>query len=428
MENKINIFQVVLLCTFGAIAIIGVIVFATYRSEGNGSGASSVPVVIWGTLPSGPVDQVIKEFEGEQSILASAKYIEKDPRTFFGDITEALAAGRGPDMVIITQSAIIPQRQKFATLSFEQYPERTFKESFVEAGSIFLTPAGIIAIPLVVDPMVLYWNTERFSAAGLALPPVYWQEMYDLVPKLATVENDFTVSKSAIALGEYGNVTNAKALLSTLFLQAGATTVEWVNNRPTSVFGKSGANAAVRFYVEFADPTRAAYNWNRSLRSSRDMFLSGDLAMYPGFASEFEFLRDANPNLPFDIALLPQARTTTKRATFANVYGLAVTNASANKSAAWAVGAALSAKAPSARLAELLSLGPIRRDVASGSKPLALDSILSESAIISRTWLEPGAEATDRVFSRMIDSITTRRLTLDAAIAEAATELADILK
>ncbi len=42
------------------------------------------------------------------------------------------------------------------------------------------------------------------------------------------------------------------------------------------------------------------------MSDSKNMFLAGDLALYFGFASELDDLKNKNPNLNFDVTLFPQ--------------------------------------------------------------------------------------------------------------------------
>ena len=49
--------------------------------------------------------------------------------------------------------------------------------------------------------------------------------------------------------------------------------------------GISAAESAIRFYTEFANPSRQTYSWNRSLPEAQRAFIGNQVAMYFGFAS-----------------------------------------------------------------------------------------------------------------------------------------------
>ena len=59
---------------------------------------------------------------------------------------------------------------------------------------------------------------------------------------------------------------------------------------------KYDLGSILQFYVDFADPVKPVYSWNKSFPRAVDAFSSEDLAIYFGFASEFRSLLNKNPN------------------------------------------------------------------------------------------------------------------------------------
>lgn len=428
--NKLSIFQIVIIGIFGALFVGAIIVFASIRA--SNARLTTQPVTLWGPLPNEFVGEVIADMHRIYPELKHLTYTEVDPRYYYGYITEALATGRGPDLFLVEHDLVWSQRQKMFTIPYEYYPERNYKETFIDVASVFQFGGGIMALPFINDPLVLYYNTEHFANAAIAVPPKYWDEMYGLVEKLAKVEDDTTVTKSALAFGEYSNVTNAKGIISALLMQAGNPVVRFdpsgALRSALSDTNSSKAVSAVRFYTEFANPTRRAYNWNRSLKTSREMFLSGTLSMYVGYASELKQLREINPNLPIGFTLLPQARTTGTRSTYAKVWGIAAAKASTNVAAALYDAQILTSKDFVSAVSAASGMPPLRRDLLSERQTAAFPSITFESSIISKTWLDPYPYGTDRMFDRMIDNITSGKRTVESAVTDAGTELGQILE
>src|SRR5690606_38217983 len=99
--------------------------------------------------------------------------------------------------------------------------------------------------------------------------------------------------------------------------------------------------SALRFYTNFSNPSQESYSWNAALRNSRDAFLAGELAIYFGYASEIQGLRQQNPNLNFDAALMPQTRDVATTMTFGKMYGFAIARATPNISTAFTVASTL---------------------------------------------------------------------------------------
>src|SRR3989344_4917982 len=105
-------------------------------------------------------------------------YIERQDESIEREFTEALAQGGGPDLIILSQDQFWQSKTKLIPIPYQSISERDFKEVFIEEGEIFLQTDGIYGLPFMVDPMVLYYNRDLLSSAGLAKPMAYWDEIY----------------------------------------------------------------------------------------------------------------------------------------------------------------------------------------------------------------------------------------------------------
>jgi len=246
----------------------------------------------------------------------------------------------------------------------------------------------------------------------------------ELAPRLAIVTQDQRVRQAAIALGTYDNVTHAKEILSLLWLQAGLPITEWSAQGELKVaLSTQGANdaaiKAVQFYASFADPLKTTYSWNPSLPSSRDMFLAGDLAMYIGFASEYAELHEANPNLNFDVAMVPQLRSARRPITYAKVVGLAVPKAAANIGNAFRAALGLTDDEAIALWQKHTNLPPVRRSLLAKTPTDAIGKVFYYAALNSRSWLEPDPRRTGDIFRQMLEDIASGRKTPAEALSDA---------
>ena len=217
MKN-LSTFQIILTALFGLAAVAGVIVFATFRSGGSGDISE---VLIWGTVESGVMNGVLSELRNERDDFKGVSYVEKDSRSFDDEFVNALAAGTGPDLVLIDQDDILTHKDKVRLVPFDSYSERLFKDTFIEEGELYLTQNGIIGFPFVIDPMVMHWNRDIFTTKGIASPPKYWDEFFTLAPRVTERDQSSNILQSLVALGEYRNIVHAKDILSTLVMQAG---------------------------------------------------------------------------------------------------------------------------------------------------------------------------------------------------------------
>jgi multiple sugar transport system substrate-binding protein len=334
-------------------------------------------------------------------------------------------------MVLLPQDLILRQADKFALLPYENYSERTFKDSFIEGSEIYMTPSGIIGLPFSVDPIVMYWNRDIFGSAGVSLPPTSWTELYALAPKIISKDSNGNISRAMVAMGASANVAHAKEVISLLAIQAGTPIVARnAQGRVESAFARSAGQVpgeqAINFYTEFSNPSKPAYSWNRSLGLDRDLFLAGKLAMYFGYASEVAAIRAANPNLNFDVASVPQ--TASRKATFGAMTGFAFLKSSPNLAASVSAAALLTTAELQTLWASETNLPPVRRDLLGTTPANAFLAVFYKSALMSRAWLDPYREATSDVFTRLVDNVTSGRYRASEAVSTASSEIDALIR
>ncbi len=430
---KQNNFKIIVLVTFSVFAVIGVLLFAGIG--GLSKGTPIRPVVIWGTVESGVMNELLKQMGLELKEFARVSYAQKDPRTYEQEFIEALASSTGPDILLLSQDLLVAHRNKIFALPYDNFNERLFKDTFIEEGELFTDESGVIGMPFLIDPLVLYWNRTVFSNKGIAKPPVYWEELFTLAPKLIERDNASNIAKSAIAFGEYTNIDHAKEILSALIIQADSTITAYnIQGDLQSVLGDRGeypvppSEAALRYYTEFSNPVQNVYSWNRSLPHSKQMFIAGDLAMYIGFASEFTELRRLNPNLNFDVALLPQSKGVEEKSTYGDLTAMVVMRTSPYLNAAFQTVITLSEKKAGEVVSAELLLPSVRRDLLSVTDTDAYTSVFNRSALFARGWLDPDRDATDVIFKTMVEDVTSGRFRLQQAVQNAHKELSRVSK
>lgn len=417
---------------FGAFIIIGIIMFSLVRS---GSRGSLEQITLWGTIPESVFVNYTQavNLKKDNNIKININYVAKDREDFDRDFIEALASGKGPDAILLPQDQILRHKDKIYPIPYDTVSERLFKDTFLEEGELYLSSDGITALPFAIDPIVMYWNRDIFTDVLLPQPPTYWDELFSLVDKITEVDSHLDIQRSTVSFGEFRNVFNAKEILSLLILQAGNPIVKLDKGRLVSVlknnFGFSilPSEAALRFYTEFSNPSKKAYSWNRSLPEAMSYFLSGDLALYFGFASEFNNIKIKNPNLNFDVAVVPQRREAKTKTTFGKMQGLALVKSSRKLSSAFSAISMLTSRDNVATWTKVSGLPPVRKDLLQLGSPDPEDSIFYNSAIISKAWLDPNREETQNIFQNMVESITSGRLMLSEAVDRSSAEIQNLL-
>lgn len=405
-------FKIVVIGVFAFLGVVGVLVFASYGS----SEKVAVPeVTIWGTLPADQVAEFVRALNLKATIL-TANYLEIDPDQFKDKFINALAEGKGPDLVLLPDDLLYQERAKLIPIGYQTYPERDFRDTFIDAASIFLSREGVLGVPFTVDPMVMYWNRDIFSSAGISRPPQFWSELKDLAPLVIERNDTSSILRAMVPFGEFRNVKNAKEILATLFFQAGTTIVaqgddgSFYSNIDASVVGSASpaATTAVNFYATFSNPVNPLYTWNRSLPASDSMFLSGDLAMYFGFASELPVLRNKNPNFNFDVATMPQAENVYK-ATYGRMYALSIVKGARNLNSALSAISIMTSPESLQYWTDTTFMPPVRRDLLSTRPKDPYLDIFYSAAIQSKTWLDPDPEVSYVIFRDMVEAVTTGR-------------------
>lgn len=432
MKNT-NLFQYVMIGLFIFFIIVGAIMFATYRSTNKTD--MNISITVWGTLSGDAFSSFVSKFFTDNELKYNVKYVERNATTFDQDLVEALASGTGPDAIILPTDLIIRYSNKVYTIPYAVMPELTFKETFIQEGELFLNDSGIMALPFSVDPLVMYWNRDIFNNSSVTKPPVSWAEISSLVPKMTKKDPSQNILASTVALGEFRNVQNAKDILSALIIQAGGSIVD-IDSGGSFVstlaedfdLNTVPAEAALQFFTNFSNPSKKDYSWNRSLSNSRDVFANGDLAMYFGFASEYMTIKNKNPNLNFDVALLPQISGAKTYSTFGNMLGFAILKSSKNPAGAYTVLSTLTGKSAFTYWDSIFNVPSARRDVLTTIDKSAVKTVFNKAAIMSKGWLDPSRSQSSMIFQEMVESYTTGRESLDGAISTASDRLNNILR
>lgn len=418
-------FNLVILMVFIVLALVGVFIFATFQGKGTESIGT---VVIWGSVPTEIVKGELEVVRVARKDFDRVSYTEVPAEALIPNLVDAIAASRGPDLVLFPTSYLSTHADKLQDIPYSVMSRRTFQNTFIEAGEIFLGDSGMKGLPYLVDPLVLYWNRTLLTDAGFTAPPRYWDEVISMTAKLTKADKNGTLTQSTIALGSWDNVVHAKAILLSVLRELGNPVVAVEGGeaksvlRSTSVAGVSPAQSALRFYTEFADPTKPSYSWNRAQPSSRSAFLGGRVALYVGAASELFGLREANPNLNFDIAPLPQARGAGS-ASAAEFYALSVPRGAKNPQGALLAALILSGTEGQKVVASVARLPSVRRDLLTVSPADPYGEIFRTAALSAFAFLDPDPAGTDALFKRAVENISSGKLTIAEAVDDADAEL-----
>ncbi len=431
---KLRPFELTLVIIFGALFITALILIRTYDPPADESVTVVGTVSIWGTLPPSAINDLIKKISLKDKSYEMVTYSYFPPEKFDEAFLNTLADQNSPDLLLLPHDLLAKHRSRLQPLILESFPERDFRSTYIDGADIFVLSDGIYGYPVFVDPLVMFWNRDIFASNGLLTAPSTWEEIVaDIVPTITNRDFNRTIKRSALAMGEYSNIKNAFPILSLLLLQGGSALVTEENKiysiRLNETLNRSGATPftnAVTFFTNFSNTSNTLYSWNRSLPLDRDMFLSEDLAIYFGFASEGRDIETKNPNLSFDIAEVPQGAEASVKRTYGQFYSLMIPKAAKNKNGSFSVMQNLGSQENAKELASGYNMVPVyRSSIISGSNDI-YGRIAYKSANYARGWLSPDKNRLDEILSRMIGDVNANRSDIYSATTDAMNRIQQI--
>jgi ABC-type glycerol-3-phosphate transport system substrate-binding protein len=421
-------FQIILLASFTLMAFIALVFLGGYQSKPSKEDVVyGNEVVVWGTLDPKVFDAVFRDISQQDKAFSVVRYYFVDEADFDEEFINAIAEGRSPDMVILPADKLIKHRAKLLAIPYDSMPLRDYRNTYVDGAEIFALKDGVYAIPFAVDPLMLYWNRDIFASNGLAQAPSSWEQILaNIVPRVTVTDSDRTITRSALAFGEYRNVFHAKEVLMLLALQSGSTMVVEDErgysvqlNQSSVPEARAPFEAALQFYTDFSNANSPAYSWNRAMAEDKNTFISGDLALYFGYGSEAANIDSKNPNLNFDVTMVPQGGAATALRTYGEFYGFAIPRASSNAQGAFAAATTIASQSYADALTRGLDLASVRRDLIAKGDTSPYRAAMLRSALIARSWLDPDPVASDAIFLQMVEDVVSNRIRVGGAVGDA---------
>ncbi|MBT4120793.1 MAG: extracellular solute-binding protein [Candidatus Magasanikbacteria bacterium] len=214
------------------------------------------------------------------------------------------------------------------------------KSNFV--GTVYrdvMVGGKIYGLPLALDVMALYYNKDLLDQAGIPLPPNTWEELMDAIRETTQFNEKGDIIQSGATLGTGKNITRSFDILSLLMLQGGVKIAQgkYVSFDDGLTSGSAGTHPtmnALRFYTDFANPTKDVYTWNEDQGDALEAFAAGKVVFYFGFAYDYPRIKAVAPQINMDIVPVPQLNPD-KPTNVANYYVESVVGNTKNPDIAW---------------------------------------------------------------------------------------------
>ena len=330
------------------IAVLGFSGKIPFLNSSSSTQKLSGIVTVWGTIPQGNMSDFVNAFAKEAKTY-SIDYKEVPYNQINSKLISALADGTGPDLIIAPSEIAFSNLSRIYPINTTTITEATYRSSFIDAGTMLIYPPyGYIALPVSVDPLVLYYNSDIISSNGFTAPPSTWSDLYNYQNKITKKDSGGNITLSTIAFGTYDNIPHITDIILSMIFQQGQNPVEQYaskdgNGNSISAYkilldqsaiegGISPLNASLAFTKDFSDTQKATYNWNATSPDALTQFISANLAFYIGYASEAAYIKSANQKLYFNYTYLPQADGSKTAATFGKLNTIFMLRTSPNAS------------------------------------------------------------------------------------------------
>lgn len=258
------------------------------------------------------------------------------------DFAEPLPTSTTMQQVAISANLSGQQEITLTPKTNKSYNVYNLNNYFVDVvSSDVVVGENIYGLPLGLDALALYYNTNLLNQANIALPPQTWEEFVATIPRLTLLDADGEIVQAGAAMGAAENVPRSQDILSLLMMQSGATMTNdsgtriTFANESTTQGGYFPAERALQFYLDFSNPSKEAYTWNPDMTDALSQFTQGNLAYFFGYSyHNAQIKAAAGSSLKYNVTTMPQI-SLENRVNYANYLVEMVSNKSANSNVAW---------------------------------------------------------------------------------------------
>lgn len=291
------------------IVLVLIVALALFFFTRSSSKSKDVTLLYWGVWEEGSVfSEVFVDFEREHPNV-KIKYEKQDIKTvgkYIERIRTRINNGSGPDIMRVHSSWIFQLKDFLQPFPSDVVSETQLEDKYYDVTKKDLVLRGAYyGLPLGIDTLALFINTELFEAAGMEAPAT-WDDLFNAARHL-TVKDETTgeIKTSGAAFGTYNNIAHASDILSLLFIQNGADLKNLTG--PTRI----NAEQALDYYTCFAKQSEVCEKvWDENLENSKLAFAKGNVAMYFGYSWDIFEIQALNKDLKFKVVPVPRVAGT----------------------------------------------------------------------------------------------------------------------
>lgn len=319
-----------ILATFIVILLLGAGGYAGYqllmsRTGSGGTPNGMVELTYWGLWePESVMQPFIDEYQAANPNI-KITYKNNSKTEYSARLRNALASESGPDMFRMHNTWTYMLQNHLATLPANVYAPAQYQQDFYPiAYQNLRLNDQLVAIPLMVDGLALYYNTDLFNKAGIQ-PPTTWDSFQEAAQRLTVVDQNRVMQIGGAAMGYVENVEHWPDVVGVLMYQ---------NRADPTYPSDQVAYDAIAFYSLFA----YRYNtWSLDMPPATEAFATGKLAMMFGPSWEVFNIQQLSKDkgTPVDFRVIPIPQLPETNVTWANYWVEGVNNKSAHQEEAW---------------------------------------------------------------------------------------------
>lgn len=387
-------------------------------------GETTTILEIWGLFDDSDIyDPVIQAFEkARPSIHVRYKKLIWDD--YEQTLINALASGRGPDIFMVHNTWLSKHKDKLAPA-----PEKTPYPFLLSTRDAFSEGKAIYAYPLFIDNLALFYNKDVFASQGFFEEPKTWSQLGEYIKALTRFSPSGSLIRAGAAFGTSSQrINRATDILLLLMAQNGIEPIErktgkvsWEDDQKKF----EAARDALRFYTDFANPSKDVYTWNEAQDYSIDAFWEGKLAMMVNYAYNIETIRQKAPYLNFAITSLPQKGSPV---TVGNYWGFGVSGISEHKKEAWQFLQFFSQDEHYLPYSKTTGRLGAKKEILESQRSDPLLKPFVDQERFMKTPFEPDEKKMQEILDEMITKVNRGELTYDQALRLAGDRLKLLIK
>ena len=426
--DHVSPFKLIVLGVTIFIAIFSILIFSGrvpfFDNKASNAPLYSGKVSIWGTLSKSKMDSYLSKFTTSK-VGYTLEYTELPSESFRASLAQAISFGSGPDLIIAPHDVILTNESYLNVTPYNEYSEAEYKKTYVDAAQVFLRPTGLIAFPLGMDTMVLFYNKELQNQSGVVDTPKDWNQILKIAEEQTEKSSVSGVFKvSVIPFGAYSNYAYNKDMVMTLVNQLGGETIYRSGytfstglETPISEGGASYIDNIVRFMSGFANPSLKSFTWSPRMPDALTAFTSNNLMYYPAYISDYNFILATNPKLQFDYVLMPQIPDREKLYTGSRVLGIAMLGSSRNPTAAKDAFLTFGSNKDFANSIAAIAGEPSpRKDTLAGADSSQYADTIGKSILLAKPFYDINKDVTSLLIDDMFQSIISNRKEISESV------------